>query len=119
MSITYITQSQKHQWKQPTTVLCLDALLFGYILVSVAAQAAEQQTEVTLSHLDRRLLVDAEQGNVWNANESPFLIGPEHDDGSSLWSLGRDVKVGKADTTQVGSQTNEDVPVRAKGVQIH
>lgn len=67
-----------------------------------------------LSHLDGRLLVDAEQGDIGHADKGPFLIGPEHDDGSSLWGLGGNVKVGKANASQVGGQTNKNVPVRAK-----
>lgn len=53
-----------------------------------------------------------EEGNVGDANEGPFLIGPEHNYWTSLRGLARNVKVGEADTTQVGSQTNEDVPAR-------
>lgn len=83
---------------------------------SVEARPAEQQIQVTLSHLDSRLFVDAEQGNVGHANEGPFLVGPKHDDGSPLRGLSRNVKVGEANTTQVGSQADEDVPVRARGV---
>lgn len=74
----------------------------------------KQQTRVTLGHLDGRLLVDAEKGNVGHADEGPFLVGPEHDDGSSLRGLGRDVKVGEANAPQVGSQADEDVPVRER-----
>lgn len=59
--------------------------------------------------------MDEEEGNVGHANESPFLVGPEHDNGSSLRGLSRDVKVGEANAAQVGSQTDEDVPVRARG----
>lgn len=70
----------------------------------------ERVEAADLSHLDGRLLVDAEQRNVGHANEGPFLVGPEHDDGSSLRGLGRNVEVGKANAPQVGSQTNEDVP---------
>lgn len=58
--------------------------------------------------------MDTEKGNVGHADEGPLLVGPEHDDGPSLWGLGRNVKVGEADAAQVGSQTNEDVPVEAK-----
>lgn len=72
-----------------------------------------------LGHLDRRLLVDTEQGNVGHADEGPLLVGPEHDDRSSLWSLSRNVKIGEANTTQIWSQTNEDVPVRAYRVRIN
>lgn len=82
----------------------------------VKARPEEQQAWVTLSHLDSRLLVDPEEGNVGHADEGPFLVGPEHNDRSSLRGLSRDVKVGEANATQVGSQTNEDVPVRARGV---
>lgn len=60
--------------------------------------------------------MDAEKGNVGHANEGPFLVGPEHDDGSSLRGLSRDVKVGETNATQVGSQTDEDVPVKARVV---
>lgn len=66
------------------------------------------------SHLDGRLLVDAEQGDVGHADEGPFLIGPEHDDGSPLRRLGGNVKVGKANASQVGGQTNKNVPVRVE-----
>lgn len=67
-----------------------------------------------LSHLDGRLLVDAEQGDIGHADEGPFLIGPEHNDGSSLRRLGGNVKVGKANTSQVGRQTNKNVPAGAE-----
>ena len=80
------------------------------------AQPVDQQTRVTLSHLDSRLLVNTEQGDIGHTDEGPFLIGPEHDDGSSLWGLGCNVKVGKANATQVRGQTNEDMPVRAREV---
>lgn len=65
-----------------------------------------------LSHLDGRLLVDAEQGDVGHADEGPFLIGPEHDDGSSLRCLSGNVEVGEANASQVGGQTNKNVPGR-------
>ena len=74
----------------------------------------QQQTRVTLSHLDGRLLVDAEKGDIGHADEGPLLVGPEHDDGSSLRGLGRHVKVGEANAPQVGSQADEDVPVRER-----
>lgn len=64
-----------------------------------------------LSDLNCGFLVDTQQGNVGYANEGPFFIGPKHDDGASLGGLGRNVKVGEADTPQIRSQTNEDVPV--------
>lgn len=100
MCLTYITQSQEHQWTQPAIVVYLIVMLFRYILVrSVEARPAEQHTQVTLSHLDSGLLVDAEQGNVRHANEGPFLVGPEHDDGSSLWGFSRNVKVGEANAS--------------------
>lgn len=103
MCITYINQSQEHQWLNPDVVVCLAC----HILVrSVAAQPAQKNIKVTLSYLDSRLLMDAKQGNIGNTNESPFLIGPEHDDGSALWSLGRNIKVGEANATQVGSKTD-------------
>lgn len=76
----------------------------------VEAQRAQQHTLVTLSHLDSRLLMDTEEGNVGYTNERPLLIGPEHDDRASLRSLGGDVKIGKANATKVRSKTNEDVP---------
>lgn len=96
---------------EPNSVVCLVVMLFGYIPErSVAAQPLQQHSKVNLSHLDSGLLVDAEQGNVGNTNESPFLVWPKHDDRSSLWSLGRNVKVGEANATQVGSETDEDVP---------
>lgn len=63
-----------------------------------------------LSDLDGRFLVDAQQGDVGDADEGPLLVGPEHDDGASLGGLGGHVEVGEADATQVGSQANEDVP---------
>lgn len=59
--------------------------------------------------------MDAEQGDIRHPDEGPFLVGPEHDDGPSLRGLGSDVKVGEANTAQVGGQANEDVPVREKG----
>lgn len=94
----------------------LVAALFGYVLVrSVEARPAEREALGSpLSHLDGRLLVDAEEGNVGDADEGPFLVGPEHNDGSSLRGLGRNVEVGEANATQVGSQTNEDVPSTVK-----
>lgn len=67
-----------------------------------------------LSHLDGRLLVDAEQGDIGHADEGPLLIGPEHDDGSSLRRLRGNVKVGEANASQVGGQTNKNVPVGAE-----
>lgn len=57
--------------------------------------------------------MDTEQGNVGHTDEGPFLVGPEHDDRSSLRGLSRNIKVGEANATQIGSQTNKDVPVRA------
>lgn len=77
---------------------------------NVEARPDVPQTRVTLSHLDRRLLVDAEEGDIGHTDEGPLLVGPEHDDGSSLWGLGRDVKVGEANAAQVRGQTYEDVP---------
>lgn len=74
------------------------------------ARPVEQQTQVALSHLDSRLLVDEEEGHIGHANEGPFFVGPEHDDRSSLRGLSRYVEVGEANAAQVGSQTNEDVP---------
>lgn len=76
----------------------------------------EEQVWARLSHLYRRLL-DTEKRNVWHANECPFLVGPEHNYGPSLRGLGRNVKVGEANAAQVGSQTNEDVPVRVRGFE--
>lgn len=60
--------------------------------------------------------MDTEEGDVGHTNESPFLIGPEHDDGPSLRGLSRNVEVGKANTAQVGCQTNKDVPVKVERV---
>lgn len=54
--------------------------------------------------------MDTEKVNVGHADESPFLIWPEHDDGSSLWGLSRNVKVGEANAPQVGRQADQDVP---------
>lgn len=73
------------------------------------------QVQPHLSHLDGRLFVDAEQEDVRHTDEGPFLIGPEHNDGSSLRRLCCNIKVGEANASQVGGQTNKNVPVRAWG----
>lgn len=108
MCIAYITQSrQEHRWTPPDATdaaVRLVAVLFGNIMVRIRSGG------VPLGHLDGGFLVDAEEGNVGNPDEGPFLVGPEHDDGSSLRGLGRYVKIGEADAAQIGSQTNEDVP---------
>lgn len=70
----------------------------------------ERSRAAYLSDLDGRFLVDAQQRDVGHADEGPLFVGPEHDDGASLGGLGGHVEVGEADTAQVGSQTNEDVP---------
>lgn len=70
-----------------------------------------------LGHLDGGLLVDAEQRDVGHADEGPFLIGPEHDDGSSLRGLGGNVEVGKANASQVGGQTDKNVPVGVESLK--
>lgn len=71
----------------------------------------EKSGAAYLSDLNSRFFVDTQQGNVRYTNEGPFFVGPKHDDGASLGGLGRNVKVGEADTPQIRSQTNEDVPV--------
>lgn len=81
---------------------------------NVKARPAELQTWVPLSNLDSGLLMNTEKINVGHTNEGPFLVWPEHDDRSTLRSLSCNVKVGEANATQVGSQTNENVPVKAK-----
>ena len=63
-------------------------------------------------HLDGRLPLDAEEADVGDADESPALIGPEHDDGPAFRGLGGHVKVGETNAPQVGGQTDEDVPVK-------
>lgn len=86
-----------------------DAMLCFHA-VCVKARPVGQRTQVALSHLDSRLLVDEEEGHIGDANEGPFFVGPEHDDGTSLRGLSCYVEVGEANAAQVGSQTNEDVP---------
>lgn len=98
-------------------ILCLclgDILVRAFQAQSVGADLMS----VNLGHLDRRLLVDTEQGNVGDTDEGPLLVGPEHDDGTSLRGLSCHIKVGKAHTTQVGGQANEDVPVGKRRVCI-
>lgn len=56
----------------------------------------------------------AEQGDIWHANEGPFLTGPELDDRTLLGGFCGRIKIGKADTAQVGSQADQDVPCTMK-----
>lgn len=58
--------------------------------------------------------MDTQQGHVGHADEGPFLVGPEHDDGAPLGGLGRHVEVGEAHAAQVGGEANEDVPAGAQ-----
>lgn len=60
--------------------------------------------------LDWWFLVGAQKGYVRDANEGPFLAGPEPDDRALLRDLRGSIKVGKAYAAQVGGQADEDVP---------
>lgn len=111
MCVTYLIQSQEHRWTSPDVVVYLVAMLFATMWVRSVEHY--HQVQLDLSHLDGRLFVDTEQEDVRHADEGPFLIGPEHNDGSSLWRLCRNIKVGEANASQVGGQTNKNVPVRA------
>lgn len=113
MCVTYLIQSQEHQWTSPDVVVYLVAMLFATMWVRSVEHYHQVQPD--LSHLDGRLFVDAEQEDVWHTDEGPFLIGPEHNDGSSLRRLCCNIKVGEANASQVGGQTNKNVPVRAWG----
>lgn len=52
--------------------------------------------------LDCRFLGGAEEGHVGDADEGPFLAGPEPDDRTLLGDLGSSIKVGEAHAAQVG-----------------
>lgn len=102
--------------KHPLVIPVMEETLniVGDLLVRLVREQPEEQALVTLRYLDSRLLVDKEERNVGHANEGPFLVGPEHNYGSSLRGLGCNVKVSEAHAAQVWSQTNEDVPGRGR-----
>lgn len=58
--------------------------------------------------------MDKEEGDIGDTDEGPLFIGPEHDDRSSLRGLRRNIKVGEANTTQIGCQANKNVPGRVR-----
>lgn len=75
-------------------------------------QAEKPAPALPSRDLDGRLLAGTQEGHVGDADEGPFLAGPELDDGALLRDLGGSIKVGKAYAAQVGSKADEDVPVK-------
>jgi len=55
--------------------------------------------------------VHTEKSDVWHPDKSPFLAGPEFDNRPLLWSLRRRVKISKTNTSQVGRQADQDMPI--------
>lgn len=59
------------------------------------------------------------QADIGNSDKSPLLAGPELYDGPLLWDFRCCIEVGKADTAEVGSQADENVPARHKNIMRH
>lgn len=116
MCITCVTESPEPQWTSPAHtragVSCCHAVWKPCWWEVWKHGQLSGRPVSTLGHLDGGLLVDTEQGDIGHTDEGPFLIGPEHDDRSSLRSLSRHIKVGKANATQIGGKANQDVPVK-------
>lgn len=64
----------------------------------------------TSCDLHRWFLVCAEEGDIRNSNERPSFTGPELYDRALLRDLRGSIEVSEADTAQVCSKANQNVP---------